>query len=150
MEVPLQEGVSMAYIIEMARKDGRFDMLLQAIRTVGLEDLLNGEGPFTIFAPPNSAFNQMTKSELSSLMQDRELLTSVVTNHMVPGRLLSGDLMREQSISTMQGESLSIDTSGGMIRVGGAQVVQPDMEASNGVIHVIDAVLMPKIAVAAR
>lgn len=129
-------------IVDIASSNGSFTTLVAAIEAAGLVDTLKGDGPFTVFAPTDAAFAKLPAGTLEALLQDKAKLTAILTYHVVPGKLMAADVVKEKSATTAQGGSLAIDTSNG-VTVGGAQVVQTDIAASNGVIHVIDTVLVP-------
>lgn len=129
-------------IVETAQANG-FDTLVTAIQTAGLEDTLKGEGPYTVFAPTDEAFNELPDGVLDSLLADQEALTQVLTYHVVDGRLLAADIVGVSSVTTLEGGSLSVSTTDGTTMIGPAEVTQVDIECSNGVIHVIDKVLIP-------
>ena len=129
-------------IVDIAASAGSFDTLVTAVKAAGLVDTLKGEGPFTVFAPTDDAFAKIPKADLEALLADKEALIRVLTYHVVPGKVLAADVGGLESAQTVQGQSLSIDTSSG-VKVDGANVVKTDILASNGVIHVIDSVVMP-------
>jgi uncharacterized surface protein with fasciclin (FAS1) repeats len=112
------------------------------LETAGLVETLKGEGPFTVFAPTDEAFAKVPKETLDALLADKEKLTAVLTYHVVPGKLMASDVAKLESAKTVQGSSISIDASDG-VKVDGARVVKADVMAKNGVIHVIDSVIMP-------
>ena len=130
-------------IIEAARGAGSFKTLLTAIEAAGLTDTLRGAGPFTVFAPTDEAFAKLPKETLESLLKDKQKLASILTYHVVPGKVMAADVTRLKEAKTVQGQSVKIDTSSG-VKVDGAKVVKTDVPATNGVIHVIDSVIMPK------
>jgi len=130
-------------IIDLATKAGEFETLVTAIRAAGLTDTLRGEGPFTVFAPTDEAFAQLPDGTLDSLLKDTSKLRSILTYHVVPGRVLAADVVKLRKAKTVQGEHVSIDASSG-VRINEATVVKTDIEAGNGVIHVIDAVITPE------
>jgi uncharacterized surface protein with fasciclin (FAS1) repeats len=132
----------MKNIVETAVEAGSFSTLLKAVRAANLEDVLSRKGPFTVFAPADEAFAKLPKKTLESVLKDRKRLTSVLTYHVVSGKVMASDFMNISSADTLQGRKLRIGTSGG-VKVNDARVVKPDIECSNGVIHVIDRVLMP-------
>ena len=111
-----------------------------------LVDTLQGKGPFTVFAPTNAAFEKLGDEQMKSLLEpeNRDQLTTVLTYHVVPGTLTAADLSDGQKLETVAGETLTVKVDGDTVMVGDASVVQPDVEASNGVVHVIDGVLTPK------
>jgi uncharacterized surface protein with fasciclin (FAS1) repeats len=130
-------------IVEVAVGAGSFETLVAAVKAAGLVETLQGEGPFTVFAPTDDAFAAIPQADLEALLADKEALTAVLTYHVVPGKVMAADVVELDSATTVQGGTITIDTSDG-VKVDGANVVQTDIETSNGVIHVIDAVLMPK------
>ena len=131
-------------IVDTAVAAGDFGTLVTAVQTAGLVDTLKGKGPFTVFAPTDEAFAKIPKSDLDALMADKTKLRAVLTYHVVPGKVMASDVAGLSSAKTVEGQSLTIDTSDG-VHVDGARVVQTDIVASNGVIHVIDRVVMPKL-----
>jgi uncharacterized surface protein with fasciclin (FAS1) repeats len=130
-------------IIETAEGAGQFSTLLTAIETAGLTDTLSGQGPFTVFAPTDEAFGAIPADQLSAILEDTELLTSILTYHVVSGKVMAADVVNLDSATTVQGSDVSISVDGGTVSVDDATVVATDIEASNGVIHVIDAVITP-------
>ncbi len=130
-------------IVDTAAGAGAFSTLVQAVQAAGLVDTLKGDGPFTVFAPTNDAFSRLPEGALAELLDDKEKLTAVLTHHVVPGRVASSALDSYAAVKTVQGGSLEVDTSIG-VKIGSAYVVQADIEASNGVIHAIDSVLLPE------
>ncbi len=129
-------------IVDTAVAAGSFKTLVTAIQKAGLVDTLKGKGPFTVFAPTDEAFAKIPKAQLDALLMDKAKLTSVLTYHVVPARVLAKDV-KAGEVATVQGSKLTIATDGG-VKVNNAKVVTTDVMASNGVIHVIDTVLMPK------
>jgi uncharacterized surface protein with fasciclin (FAS1) repeats len=130
-------------IVDVALATGSFNMLTAALQAAELVDTLKGDGPFTVFAPTDDAFLALPKDQLKALLGDREALAEVLTYHVVPGRVLAADVAVLESAKTVQGSSVAIDTADG-VKVNGANVVKTDVLASNGVIHVIDAVILPE------
>lgn len=130
-------------LLQTAASAGVFGTLLGAIKAADLEGTLNGPGPFTLFAPTDDAFAKLTEEERRGLLDDKDKLRSVLAYHIVPGRLSVRDVAAMSSTTTLDGKALDIESSDG-VKVNGATVVQPDVMASNGIIHVIDTVLMPK------
>jgi uncharacterized surface protein with fasciclin (FAS1) repeats len=130
-------------IVDTAMSAGSFNTLLTAVKKAGLVDTLKGNGPFTVFAPTDDAFAQIPQATLQSLLADREALTKVLTYHVVPGKVMASDVMGINSAQTVQGQSITIDTRSG-VKVDNANVIVADIETSNGVIHVIDSVILPK------
>lgn len=129
-------------IIETARSAGHFTTLVTAIDRAGLAEQLADGGPYTVFAPSDRAFARLPDGVVDSILAAPDTLADVVSYHVVPGRLTAADVALRVSAETFQGEDLSFSGHGG-VRVDGAHVVQGDIEASNGVIHVIDRVLLP-------
>jgi len=129
-------------IVDVAKGAGDFDTLVTALKAAGLVDTLKGKGPFTVFAPTDAAFAKIPKEELDALLADKEKLAAVLTYHVVPGRAMAADVVKLDSAKTVQGQSVTIGHTDG-VTVDGAKVVKTDIPASNGVIHVIDTVIMP-------
>jgi uncharacterized surface protein with fasciclin (FAS1) repeats len=129
-------------IVDTAVAAGSFNTLVTAIKAAGLVDTLKGPGPFTVFAPTDEAFAKLPAGTLDALLKDKEKLAAVLTYHVVPGKVMAADVTKLSSAKTVQGQSLSIDTKRG-VKVGVANVVKTDIVTSNGVIHVIDTVLIP-------
>jgi uncharacterized surface protein with fasciclin (FAS1) repeats len=130
-------------IIETASAAGSFTTLARAIEAAGLTETLKGEGPFTVFAPTDEAFAKLPEGTLDALLQDREKLTAILTYHVVPGEVTSEQVSRIASAKTVNGKDLEINAEGGRVMVENATVTQADIPASNGIIHVIDTVLLP-------
>ena len=133
----------MPTIVDVAVQAGSFNTLVQAVQAAGLVETLSGEGPFTVFAPTDEAFAQIPQETLQAVLADKEKLTAILTYHVVPGKLMAADVVRSTQLQTVQGQSITVSTEGG-VRVDNANVIQTDIEADNGVIHVIDKVIMPK------
>jgi uncharacterized surface protein with fasciclin (FAS1) repeats len=131
-------------IVDVAGSAGGFSTLVKAVRAAGLVETLKGPGPFTVFAPTDEAFAKLPAGTLDAVLADKQKLTAILTYHVVPGKVLAKDVagLHGQAVKTVQGGELTVDTSAG-VRVGAATVVRPDVAASNGVIHVIDTVLIP-------
>jgi uncharacterized surface protein with fasciclin (FAS1) repeats len=129
-------------IVETAVAAGNFKTLATALQAAGLVDTLKGKGPFTVFAPTDAAFAKVPKADLEALLKDKAKLTAVLTYHVVPGKVMAADV-KAGKVKTVQGSELTISTSGGVM-VDGAKVTATDIVASNGVIHVIDSVVIPK------
>lgn len=130
-------------IVEVAASAGTFNTLIAAVQAAGLEATLNGAGPFTVFAPNDAAFAKLPAGTVDALLQDPQALAAILTYHVVPGRVTASQVVNLTSATTVNGASVSIQVTGGTVRVGGANVLATDVEASNGVIHVIDTVLLP-------
>jgi uncharacterized surface protein with fasciclin (FAS1) repeats len=133
-------------VVALAQDTTDLSTLVTAVSTAKLVDTLQGEGPFTVFAPTNAAFEKLGDEQVQSLLEpeNRDQLTKVLTYHVVPGTLTAADLSDGQTLETVAGETLTVKVDGGTVMVDDASVVQPDVEASNGVVHVIDGVLTPK------
>lgn len=129
-------------IVDTAVAAGSFNTLVKAVQAAGLVETLKGPGPFTVFAPTDEAFAKLPPGTLDALLQDKAKLQAVLTYHVVPGRVMAADVAKLKMAKTVQGQSLTVDTSKG-VKVGTAKVVKTDVSASNGVIHVIDSVLIP-------
>ena len=129
-------------IVDVAASNDSFETLVTALQTAGLVDTLKSDGPFTVFAPTDEAFAKLPEGTVESLLADKEKLTRILTYHVVPGKVTSSQVAGLNSATTVQGGNLAIVASSGVM-INGAKVVQADIEASNGVIHVIDTVLIP-------
>lgn len=129
-------------IVEVADKAGSFATLLTALDAAGLTETLNGAGPYTVFAPTDAAFAALPAGALEGLLADPDALRNVLLHHVVTGRAAAADVAGLSSVTTLQGGTLAISTVDG-VQVGNAQVVAADVDAANGVIHVIDTVLLP-------
>ena len=129
-------------IVDTAVSAGTFNTLATALKAAGLVDTLKGKGPFTVFAPTDAAFAKIPKAQLDALLADKARLTSVLTYHVVSGAVLSKDVTAGM-VKTVQGSSLTVSTMGG-VKVDSANVTAVDIVADNGVIHVIDTVVLPK------
>ncbi|EGN75453.1 secreted/surface protein [Idiomarina sp. A28L] len=133
-------------IAEIAANNGSFGTLVAALDAADLVDVLNGEGPFTVFAPTDEAFAALPAGTVESLLEpaNRDQLIAILTYHVVSGKVMSADLAGQQlNADTVEGSSLNIDATGYGVKVNDASVVTADIEADNGVIHVIDKVLIP-------
>jgi uncharacterized surface protein with fasciclin (FAS1) repeats len=129
-------------IVDTAVSAGTFKTLATALTAAGLVDTLKGPGPFTVFAPTDAAFAKVPKADLDALLKDKAKLTAVLTYHVVPGKVMAADV-KAGKVKTVQGSELTISTMGG-VKVDNANVTATDIVADNGVIHVIDSVIMPK------
>lgn len=129
-------------IVDTAVAAGSFKTLVTALSAAGLVDTLKGPGPFTVFAPTDEAFAKIPKADLDALLKDKTKLTAVLTYHVVPGKVMAADV-KAGKVKTVQGSELTVSTMGG-VKVDNADVVKTDIVADNGVIHVIDSVIMPK------
>jgi uncharacterized surface protein with fasciclin (FAS1) repeats len=130
-------------IVDTAVAAGNFKTLATALQAAGLVETLKGKGPFTVFAPTDEAFAKVPKDKLDALLKDKAALTKVLTYHVVPGAVMAKDV-KPGKVKTVQGGELTVAMAGGGVTVDGAKVTTTDISASNGVIHVIDSVVMPK------
>jgi uncharacterized surface protein with fasciclin (FAS1) repeats len=130
-------------IVDTAVAAGSFKTLATALEAAGLVETLKGEGPFTVFAPTDEAFAKIPEADLKALLADKEKLTKVLTYHVVSGKVMAADVVKLKEAKTVEGGSVTIDTSDG-VKVDNAKVIKTDVKATNGVIHVIDTVIMPK------
>ena len=133
-------------LVETAVDAGQFKTLVAAVQAAGLGDALSAPGPFTVFAPTDEAFAKLPEGTLEDLLkpENREKLVAILTYHVVPGKVMSGDVVgKKLSVETLQGGELSVDAMSGGVMINGATVIAADIEASNGVIHVIDRVVLP-------
>lgn len=133
-------------IVDTAVQAGNFKTLVTALTAAGLVDTLKGPGPYTVFAPTDEAFAKLPPGALDSLLKDKEKLKGVLLYHVVPGKVLAKDVMGMKTAKTAQGDSIAVRTVGEKVMINQAGVVKTDILASNGVIHVIDAVIMPNSA----
>ncbi|MGR5346147.1 fasciclin domain-containing protein [Vibrio mediterranei] len=133
-------------IVDVAVDNGSFTTLVAAIQAAGLVDTLKGEGPFTVFAPTDDAFAKLPEGTLESLLkpENKDQLVAILTYHVVSGKVMAADVMGLDKATTVQGQDIMISQQDGNVMVDGAAVVATDVMASNGVIHVIDAVIIPK------
>jgi uncharacterized surface protein with fasciclin (FAS1) repeats len=130
-------------VVDVAERAGSFTTLLAAVRAAGLEDALRGDGPFTVFAPTDEAFAALPEGTVESLLANPEALRAVLTYHVVAGKVTAAEVTSLNQATTLQGSAVEIRTHDGAVHVGGATVTAADVMASNGVIHVIDRVLLP-------
>jgi uncharacterized surface protein with fasciclin (FAS1) repeats len=140
---PIHAGQHEKDIVDTAVAAGSFTTLARALDAAGLVDTLRGQGPFTVFAPTDAAFAKIPADQLEALLKDKARLTAILTYHVVPGKVMAADVVKIKTARTIEGDSLTIDASNG-VKVDDASVLKTDIEASNGVIHVIDTVLMPR------
>ncbi|MFA0349014.1 fasciclin domain-containing protein [Vibrio sp. 10N.222.55.C6] len=133
-------------IVDVAAENGSFNTLVAAVKAAGLVETLKGDGPFTVFAPTDEAFAALPEGTVDMLLkpEHKDKLIAVLTYHVVPGKIMASEVMKLDSAVTVQGEAVMVGIDHGNVMVNKAQVVMADVEASNGVIHVIDAVLLPK------
>lgn len=132
-----------ADVVDTAIASGNFKTLVTALKAAGLVDTLKGTGPFTVFAPNDAAFAKIPKDQLDALLKDKAKLTKILTYHVVPGKMMSSAI-QTKSQKTVEGASLNLTNTNGKVMVDQANVIQADIVADNGVIHVIDIVLQPK------
>jgi uncharacterized surface protein with fasciclin (FAS1) repeats len=130
-------------IVDTAVSAGSFKTLATALEAAGLIETLKGKGPFTVFAPTDEAFAKVPKDQLDALLKDKAKLQAVLTYHVVPGKVMAADV-KAGKVKTAQGGEVTVSMAGGGVMVDGAKVVKTDIVADNGVIHVIDSVIMPK------
>ncbi|MCS6818267.1 MAG: fasciclin domain-containing protein [Blastocatellia bacterium] len=133
-------------IVDTAVEAGTFKSLATALKAAGLVETLKGRGPFTVFAPNDEAFAKLPPGTLDDLLkpENKSRLTKILTYHVVAGKLMAADVVKLRSVKTLSGDELQIQSMQGRVIVGGARVIKTDIVASNGVIHVIDTVLLPK------
>ena len=130
-------------IVDTAVAAGQFNTLATALQAAGLVDTLKGPGPFTVFAPTDDAFAKIPKADLDALLKDKAKLTAVLTYHVVSGKVMAKDV-KAGPVKTVQGSAVSVQATGGKVMVDNAHVTKTDIVADNGVIHVIDSVILPK------
>ena len=133
----------MGNIVETAIQAGSFKTLVTAVQAAGLAETLSGAGPFTVFAPTDEAFAKLPKGTVEGLLKDTAKLKGILTYHVVPGKVMAADVVKLHSAKTVQGQSLKISTNGS-VKIDDAKVTQTDIQCTNGVIHVIDSVVLPK------
>lgn len=131
-------------IVQTAAAAGQFNTLLALAKEAGLAGTLEGKGPFTVFAPTDAAFAKVPKSTLASLKRNRSELRAVLLYHVLKGRITAAKLVTLHSVKTLNGQSLTVRVKNGTVTVGGARVIKANIPASNGVIHVINQVLIPR------
>ena len=136
-------SASAADIVDTAKSAGTFNTLVAAVEAAGLVDTLKGPGPFTVFAPTDAAFAKIPKAKLDALLKDKAALAKILTYHVVLGKVMAADV-KPGKVKTVEGASLTVKTMGGKVMVDKAHVTKTDIAADNGVIHVIDTVIMPK------
>jgi uncharacterized surface protein with fasciclin (FAS1) repeats len=133
-------------IVDTAVAAGSFKTLAKALQAADLVETLKGKGPYTVFAPTDEAFAKLPAETLNDLLkpENKQKLTAILTYHVVPGKVMAADVVKLNSAKTVNGKQLAIASNGGVVTVDGARVVKTDVAASNGVIHVIDSVILPK------
>jgi uncharacterized surface protein with fasciclin (FAS1) repeats len=132
-------------IVDVAVSNGSFTTLVAAVKEAGLVETLKGDGPFTVFAPTDEAFAALPEGTVESLLkpENRDKLTAILTYHVVPGKVMASDVVKLSSAKTVEGSDVQIEVKDGAVYVDGAKVLKADVPASNGVIHVIDKVILP-------
>ena len=131
-------------IVATAIKAGSFKTLATALEAAGLVETLQGKGPFTVFAPTDEAFAKLPEGTVEALLKDKKKLSDVLTYHVVPGKVMAADVVKLKEAKTVQGQNVKVTVADGKVKVDNANVVKTDIECGNGVIHVIDAVILPK------
>ncbi|MEG3693667.1 fasciclin domain-containing protein [Vibrio coralliirubri] len=133
-------------IVDVAAENGSFNTLVAAVKAAGLVETLKGDGPFTVFAPTDEAFAALPEGMVDMLLkpENKDKLIAVLTYHVVPGKIMASEVMKLDSAVTVQGEAVMVGMDHGSVMINKAEVVMADVEASNGVIHVINGVLLPK------
>lgn len=132
----------MADIVDTAVNAGSFNTLVAAVKAANLVDTLKGAGPFTVFAPTDEAFAKLPAGTVDALLKDIPKLTKILTYHVVSGKVMAADVVKLKSATTVEGSTVTIDASNG-VKINDSKVVTPDIAADNGVIHIIDTVLLP-------
>jgi uncharacterized surface protein with fasciclin (FAS1) repeats len=132
----------MADIVDTAVSAGSFNTLVAAVKAAGLADTLKGTGPFTVFAPTDAAFAKLPAGTVDALLKDIPKLKKILTYHVVSGKVMASDVIKLKSAATVEGSNVKIDASNG-VKINDSKVTTPDVAADNGVIHIIDTVLMP-------
>jgi uncharacterized surface protein with fasciclin (FAS1) repeats len=138
VEVPKKD------IVETAVAAGDFKTLVAAVQAAGLEATLKGKGPFTVFAPTDAAFAKLPAGTVEALLKDKEALASILTYHVVAGRAMAADVVKQKAWKTVQGQEISVVAGEKGVTIDGSNVLKTDIACSNGVIHVIDTVILPK------
>lgn len=140
---PASAQMAQGDIVDVAVEAGSFTTLAAALEAAGLVDVLKGEGPFTVFAPTDEAFAKLPEGTVEALLQDKEKLTAILTYHVVPGAVMAADVVGLDEAGTVNGATIDISVWDGTVKVNDATVTATDITASNGVIHVIDTVILP-------
>ncbi|MBL8215366.1 MAG: fasciclin domain-containing protein [Bryobacterales bacterium] len=141
----LTGNAAAADIVDTAVAAGSFTTLVKAVQAAGLVDTLKGPGPFTVFAPTDEAFAKLPAGTLEGLLANPEKLKAVLTYHVVPGKVMAADVVKIKSAKTVQGSSAKVTVKAGNVMIDKANVVKTDIATDNGVIHVIDSVILPKM-----
>jgi uncharacterized surface protein with fasciclin (FAS1) repeats len=137
-------AASAADIVDTAVAAGNFNTLVTAVKAAGLVDTLKGAGPFTVFAPTDEAFAKLPAGTVEGLLKDPEALKKILTYHVVSGKVMAADVVKVKSVKTVEGATAKINAKGGKVMIDNATVTKTDIVCDNGVIHVIDTVIMPK------
>lgn len=132
-------------IVDLAVGNDNLKTLVAAVKAAGLVDVLKGDGPFTVFAPTDAAFAALPKGTLEMLLkpENKDKLAAILTYHVVSGKVMSGDLSNGQKATTVQGEKIKVSLKSGTVKINEAKVIAADVKAKNGVVHVIDKVILP-------
>jgi uncharacterized surface protein with fasciclin (FAS1) repeats len=130
-------------IVDTAIAAGQFKTLVKLVQEAGLVDALRGEGPFTVFAPTDEAFAKLPKKQVDALLKDKEALRQVLLYHVVQGKVMSSDVVKLRTAKTLQGQNINIRVRNNVVRINDAKVIKADIVCTNGVIHVIDKVILP-------
>jgi uncharacterized surface protein with fasciclin (FAS1) repeats len=128
-------------LVSVLEERGDFTMLLEGIRSAGLTGTLRGSGPFTVLAPSDSAFNELSQEQRAAFFADSTILAELLQNHVIPGILTAADIQGMSSVTSLQGRTIPVRMQSDVVRIGDASIVMSDIESDNGIIHVIDAVL---------
>jgi uncharacterized surface protein with fasciclin (FAS1) repeats len=142
--MPVEANPEKKDIVDTAVGAGSFNTLVTAVKAAGLVETLKGKGPFTVFAPTDAAFAKLPKATLDGLLADKQALTKVLLYHVVAGNVMAKDVVKLTEAKTVQGSAAKITVKDGGVKVDNANVVKTDIECTNGVIHVIDTVILPK------
>jgi|OM-RGC.v1.016729111 Secreted and surface protein containing fasciclin-like repeats len=143
MDEEMEEAMAEDTVVDIAVADGRFKTLVTALKAADLVETLSGDGPFTVFAPTDDAFAKLPEGTVEGLLEDTEKLTDILTYHVVSGKVMAADAANLTSAEALNGKELTIDATDGVM-INDAEVIIADIEAANGVIHVIDTVLLPE------
>ncbi len=141
--IQAQEYGKSQTIVDIAAASEQFSTLVAAVKAAGLVETLSGPGPFTVFAPTNEAFAALPAGTLDALLKDKEKLTAILTYHVVAGKVMAADVVKLSAAKTVNGASAKVTVKDGTVMVDGATVTKTDISASNGVIHVINKVILP-------
>ena len=133
-------------IVDTAASNSDFSTLVAAVKAAGLVDALKGEGPLTVFAPTNEAFAKLPAGTVESLLlpENKDKVVQILTYHVVAGKVMAADVVKVDSAKTLEGSSVTVTVANGGVKIDNANVIKTDIKTSNGVIHVIDSVIMPK------